>query len=52
MFGVTADETGEESTQLLEEFVSLQKEMFSALELHYRSDSTKFVLLNCFKTKS
>nr|XP_057935209.1 serine--tRNA ligase, mitochondrial [Doryrhamphus excisus] len=36
MFGVTADETGEESTKLLEEFVSLQKEMFSALELHYR----------------
>uniref|UniRef100_A0A7N6AII2 Serine--tRNA ligase, mitochondrial n=1 Tax=Anabas testudineus TaxID=64144 RepID=A0A7N6AII2_ANATE len=36
MFGVTADETGEESAQLLQEFVSLQKEMFSALELHYR----------------
>uniref|UniRef100_A0A673B7Q5 serine--tRNA ligase n=1 Tax=Sphaeramia orbicularis TaxID=375764 RepID=A0A673B7Q5_9TELE len=36
MFGVTAAETGEESTQLLEEFVSLQKEIFSALELHYR----------------
>ncbi|KAM7413574.1 hypothetical protein PAMA_020787 [Pampus argenteus] len=35
MFGVTANETGEESSQLLEEFVSLQKEMFSALELHY-----------------
>ncbi|XP_029302290.1 serine--tRNA ligase, mitochondrial-like [Cottoperca gobio] len=36
MFGVTADETGEESSQLLEEFISLQKEIFSALELHYR----------------
>ncbi|XP_074497413.1 serine--tRNA ligase, mitochondrial [Sebastes fasciatus] len=36
MFGVTADETGEESSQLLDEFISLQKEMFSALELHYR----------------
>ena len=36
MFGVTADETGEESTRLLEEFVSLQKEIFSSLELHYR----------------
>ncbi|CAG6006803.1 unnamed protein product [Menidia menidia] len=36
MFGVTADETGNESSELLEEFVSLQKEMFSALELHYR----------------
>ncbi|CAJ1066171.1 serine--tRNA ligase%2C mitochondrial [Xyrichtys novacula] len=36
MFGVTADETGLESSELLEEFVSLQKEIFSALELHYR----------------
>ncbi|XP_013889765.1 serine--tRNA ligase, mitochondrial [Austrofundulus limnaeus] len=36
MFAVTADETGQESTQLFEEFVSLQKQMFSALELHYR----------------
>lgn len=36
MFGVTADETGGESAQLLDEFVSLQKEMFTALELHYR----------------
>lgn len=40
MFGVTADETGEESSQLLDEFVSLQKEMFSALGLHYRSACT------------
>lgn len=38
MFGVTAVETGEESSQLLDEFVSLQKEMFSALGLHYRSE--------------
>lgn len=37
MFGVTADETGGESAQLLDQFVSLQKELFSALELHYRS---------------
>ncbi|KAF7650094.1 hypothetical protein LDENG_00131700 [Lucifuga dentata] len=36
MFGVTADETGEESSQLLQEFISLQKEIFSSLELHYR----------------
>nr|XP_023689212.1 serine--tRNA ligase, mitochondrial [Paramormyrops kingsleyae] len=36
MFGVTANETGEESSRLLEEFVSLQKQIFSALELHYR----------------
>ncbi|XP_056157783.1 serine--tRNA ligase, mitochondrial [Lampris incognitus] len=36
MFGVTANETGEESHQLLEEFLSLQKEIFSSLELHYR----------------
>lgn len=37
MFGVTADETGGESAHLLDQFVSLQKELFSALELHYRS---------------
>lgn len=37
MFGVTADETGQESAELLQEFVSLQKEIFSALELHFRS---------------
>lgn len=36
MFGVTADETGNESAQLLDEFVSLQKEIFTALGLHYR----------------
>uniref|UniRef100_A0A4W5NFH3 serine--tRNA ligase n=1 Tax=Hucho hucho TaxID=62062 RepID=A0A4W5NFH3_9TELE len=36
MFGVTADDTGEESSQMLEEFLSLQKEIFSSLELHYR----------------
>ncbi|XP_036414855.1 serine--tRNA ligase, mitochondrial [Colossoma macropomum] len=36
MFGVTADETGDESSQLLDEFVSLQKEIFSSLKLHYR----------------
>ncbi|KAM4627217.1 serine--tRNA ligase, mitochondrial [Polymixia lowei] len=36
MFGVTADETGEESSRLLQEFLSLQKEIFSSLELHYR----------------
>lgn len=36
MFGVTADETGAESAQLLDEFVSWQKEMCTALELHYR----------------
>lgn len=40
MFGVTADETGDESSQLLDEFVSLQKEMFSALGLHYRYANT------------
>ncbi|XP_024132341.1 serine--tRNA ligase, mitochondrial [Oryzias melastigma] len=36
MFGVTADETGQESAELLQEFVSLQKEIFSGLELHFR----------------
>ncbi|XP_032870250.1 serine--tRNA ligase, mitochondrial [Amblyraja radiata] len=36
MFGVTAAETGTESTELLDEFVSLQKEIFSDLGLHYK----------------
>ncbi|XP_026994686.2 serine--tRNA ligase, mitochondrial [Tachysurus fulvidraco] len=36
MFGVTADETGQESSQLLEEFVLLQKDIFSSLNLHFR----------------
>nr|XP_056703561.1 serine--tRNA ligase, mitochondrial [Euleptes europaea] len=36
MFGVTANETGEESMALLEEFLALQKEIFSELGLHYK----------------
>ncbi|XP_067875042.1 serine--tRNA ligase, mitochondrial isoform X2 [Heterodontus francisci] len=36
MFGVTAAETGSESTELLDEFVMLQKEIFSDLGLHYK----------------
>uniref|UniRef100_K7G2I1 serine--tRNA ligase n=1 Tax=Pelodiscus sinensis TaxID=13735 RepID=K7G2I1_PELSI len=36
MFGVTAAESGQESTALLEEFLALQKEIFSALGLHYK----------------
>ncbi|KAL8219852.1 UNVERIFIED_CONTAM: seryl-tRNA synthetase [Gekko kuhli] len=36
MFGVTANETGEESAALLEEFLALQKEIFSELGLHYK----------------
>ncbi|XP_030400200.1 serine--tRNA ligase, mitochondrial [Gopherus evgoodei] len=36
MFGVTAAESGEESTALLEEFLALQKEIFSELGLHYK----------------
>ncbi|XP_051900365.1 serine--tRNA ligase, mitochondrial isoform X1 [Pristis pectinata] len=36
MFGVTAAETGSESKELLDEFVSLQKEIFSDLGLHYK----------------
>ncbi|KAJ1109095.1 hypothetical protein NDU88_006461 [Pleurodeles waltl] len=35
MFAVTADESGTESQELLDEFVTLQKEIFSDLELHY-----------------
>lgn len=36
MFGVTANETGTESGALLEEFLGLQKEIFSELGLHYK----------------
>lgn len=36
MFGVTAAESGEESAALLEEFLALQKEIFSELGLHYK----------------
>ncbi|XP_043919460.1 serine--tRNA ligase, mitochondrial [Protopterus annectens] len=35
MFGLTADETGKESDELLMEFLSIQKEIFSELGLHY-----------------
>lgn len=47
MFGVTADETGGESAQLLDQFVSLQKELFSALELHYRCTTKGAVTDRC-----
>ncbi|XP_021234714.1 serine--tRNA ligase, mitochondrial isoform X1 [Numida meleagris] len=36
MFGVTAAESGAESEVLLDEFLTLQKEIFSELGLHYR----------------
>ncbi|XP_054855284.1 serine--tRNA ligase, mitochondrial [Eublepharis macularius] len=36
MFGITANETGTESMALLEEFLALQKEIFSELGLHYK----------------
>ncbi|MBN3272660.1 SYSM protein, partial [Polyodon spathula] len=36
MFGVTADESGQESAELLAEFVSIQKEIFSELGMHCR----------------
>lgn len=36
MFGVTANETGFESSALMEEFLALQKEIFLELGLHYK----------------
>ncbi|KAJ0063884.1 hypothetical protein NL108_013155, partial [Boleophthalmus pectinirostris] len=36
MFGVTAGDSGLESAQMLDEFVNLQKELFTELELHFR----------------
>lgn len=35
MFGVTANETGKESSKLLDEIVTIQKEIFSMLGLHF-----------------
>lgn len=48
MFGVTADETGQESSQLLDDFVLLQKEIFSSLKLHFRLYSmySHYILIN------
>ena len=36
LFGVTAQETGGESEEMLNDMVSLQKEVLSSLELPYR----------------
>lgn len=36
MFGVTANETGEESNQLYSEMTEIQKELFSQLGIHFQ----------------
>lgn len=36
MFGITSNETGEESEALLQEFISIQKEMYTELGLHFQ----------------
>ena len=36
MFGVTANETGTESDQLLEDLISIEKELFTEIGLHFR----------------
>ncbi|GFT11245.1 hypothetical protein NPIL_531241 [Nephila pilipes] len=36
MFGITSNETGEESEALFEEFISIQKEMYTELGLHFQ----------------
>ncbi|OCT68099.1 serine--tRNA ligase, mitochondrial [Xenopus laevis] len=36
MFGVTANESGTESQEMLDEFLGLQKEIFSELGLHFK----------------
>ncbi|CAL1280300.1 unnamed protein product [Larinioides sclopetarius] len=36
MFGITSNESGEESESLLEEFTSIQKELFTDLGLHFK----------------
>ncbi|KAM4640661.1 serine--tRNA ligase, mitochondrial [Discoglossus pictus] len=36
MFGITADESGSESQEMLNEFLGLQKEIFTQLGLHFK----------------
>lgn len=36
LFGVTANETSQESHELLEEILDLQKEIYSELGFHYK----------------
>ena len=36
LFGLTAQEEGTESQEMLDEFLSIQKEVLSSLGLHYR----------------
>ena len=43
MFGVTADESGKESEQLLQELLEIQKHLFSGLGLFYRYSSYLFL---------
>ena len=40
MFGVTANETGAESEDLLEEILDIQKEINTELGFHYRHVAT------------
>ena len=36
MFGVTADETGVESEELLEDILNIETRLFAQLDLHFR----------------
>lgn len=47
LFGLTAQEGGSESQQMLEEFLSLQKDILSSLGLHYRYICTVTVYCYC-----
>ena len=40
MFGVTADEGSDESGQLLQDLVNIERELFTSLALHFRSAVT------------
>lgn len=46
MFGVTGNETGEESEELLKEILEIQRFLFDSLGLHFR-----FVANSVFITK-
>lgn len=46
MFAVTAQETGRESEEMLDDLVEIQKNFFSQLNLHFKLN-TVFISLYC-----
>ena len=46
MFGVTADEGNDESGQLLQDLVDIERELFISLGLHFRSAAVVVVVVD------